>query len=100
MFINIWMKSRGVCDAAGGRGNAEYAKRAADTLHDAANLLDPVWGGMYQYSVGRHWTEPHFEKLISIQADALREYSLAFAQTQSPEDLKAAQSVHVTLQNF
>src|ERR1700733_2584992 len=84
----------------GGRGNAEYAKRAADTLHDATNLLDPVWGGMYQYSVGRHWTEPHFEKLISIQADALREYSLAFAQTQNPEDLNAAQSVHRYVTNF
>jgi uncharacterized protein YyaL (SSP411 family) len=84
----------------GGRGNAEYAKRAADTLHDATNLLDPVWGGMYQYSVGRHWTEPHFEKLISIQADALREYSLAYAQTQSPEDLSAAQSVHGYVTNF
>jgi uncharacterized protein YyaL (SSP411 family) len=84
----------------GARGNAEYAKRATDTLHDATNLLDPVWGGMYQYSVGRHWTEPHFEKLISIQADALREYSLAYAQTQSPEDLSAAQSVHRYVTNF
>jgi uncharacterized protein YyaL (SSP411 family) len=84
----------------GARGNAEDAKRAADTLHDATNLLDPVWGGMYQYSVGRHWTEPHFEKLISIQADALREYSLAYAQTQNPEDLSAAQSVHRYVTNF
>jgi uncharacterized protein len=84
----------------GARGNAEYAKRAADTLQDATNLLDPVWGGMYQYSVGRHWTEPHFEKLISIQADALREYSLAYAQTQNPEDLNAAQSVHKYVTNF
>jgi uncharacterized protein YyaL (SSP411 family) len=48
---------------------------------------------MYQYSVGGHWSEPHFEKLISIQADALHEFSLAYAQTQSPEDLGAAQSV-------
>jgi len=84
----------------GARNNAEYAKRATDTLHDATNLLDPVWGGMYQYSVGRHWTEPHFEKLISIQADALREYSLAYAQTQNPEDLGAAQSVHRYVTNF
>ncbi|MBB5340485.1 DUF255 domain-containing protein [Tunturiibacter gelidoferens] len=84
----------------GARGNREYAKRAADTLHDATNLLDPVWGGMYQYSVGRHWTEPHFEKLISIQADELREYSLAYAETQNPEDLKAAQSVHRYVTNF
>ena len=65
-------------------GNADYAKRAAATLHQAASLIDPVWGGMYQYSVDGHWSEPHFEKLISIQADALREYSLAYAQTQNP----------------
>jgi uncharacterized protein YyaL (SSP411 family) len=76
------------------RGNTEYAKRAADTLHDARALLDPVWGGMYQYSVGGHWSEPHFEKLISIQAVALRQYSLAYAQTQNHEDLAAAQSIY------
>ena len=33
------------------RGNAVYAKRVADTLHHAEALIDPVWGGMYQYSV-------------------------------------------------
>src|SRR5580704_14446047 len=81
-------------------GNAEYAKRAADTLHNAAALLDPVWGGMYQYSVGGHWSEPHFEKLISIQADALRNYSLAYAQTQNRDDLNAAQSVFRYATNF
>jgi uncharacterized protein YyaL (SSP411 family) len=77
----------------GASGNADYAKRAADTLHNATAILDPVWGGMYQYSVGGHWTEPHFEKLVSIQASALRDYSLAYAQTQNPEDLRAAQSI-------
>src|SRR5271155_1121081 len=82
------------------RGNAEYANRAADTLHNATALIDPVWGGMYQYSVDGKWTEPHFEKLISIQAAALREYSLAYAQTQNPEDLSAAQSVHRYVTNF
>jgi len=75
------------------RGDAVSAKRAADTLHAATALLDPVWGGMYQYSVGGHWSEPHYEKLISIQAVALRQYSLAYAQTQNREDLAAAQSV-------
>jgi hypothetical protein len=76
------------------RGDSDYAKRAADTLHNATTLLDPVWGGMYQYSVGGHWTEPHFEKLISIQSVAIRQYSLAYAQTQNNEDLTAAQSVY------
>ena len=78
----------------GAEGDAAYARRAADTLDNAAKLIDPVWGGMYQYSVDGVWNEPHFEKLISIQADALREYSLAYAQTQNPAYLKAAQAVN------
>ncbi len=82
------------------RGNAEEGKRAADTLHAATALIDPAWGGMYQYSVGGHWSEPHFEKLISIQADALYDYSLAYAQTQNPEFLKAAQAVHRYVDDF
>jgi uncharacterized protein YyaL (SSP411 family) len=82
------------------RGDAVSAKQAADTLHQATALLDPEWGGMYQYSVAGHWSEPHFEKLISIQAVALRQYSLAYAQTQNKEDLAAAQSVHRYVTNF
>ena len=82
------------------QGNVEYAKRVDDTLHNATALLDPAWGGMYQYSVGGHWSEPHFEKLISIQADALHDYSLAFAQTQNREYLDAAQAVHRYVENF
>jgi uncharacterized protein YyaL (SSP411 family) len=81
-------------------GDAEYAKRLADTLHNAAGLIDPVWGGMYQYSVDGNWAEPHYEKLILIQADALRIYSLAYAQTQRPEDLKAAQAVYGYVMEF
>lgn len=75
-------------------GNGDYARRLDATLHSATALIDPVWGGMYQYSVGGNWSEPHFEKLISIQADALREYSLAYAQTGNPEYLRAVQAIH------
>jgi uncharacterized protein len=82
------------------RNDAEYARRTTDTLHNAAALLDPVWGGMYQYSVGGHWSEPHFEKLIWIQAAALRQYSLAYAQTQNGEYLSATQSVYRYVTNF
>ncbi len=85
---------------AGARGNLALGKRAADTLHNATALLDPVWGGMYQYSVDGVWREPHFEKLISIQAVALREYSLAYAQTQNREDLNAAQTVRRYVTSF
>jgi uncharacterized protein YyaL (SSP411 family) len=82
------------------RGDAVHAKRVAETLDNAAKLIDPVWGGMYQYSADGGWTEPHFEKLISVQAAALRDYSLAYAQTQNREDLKAAQSVARYVNDF
>ena len=76
------------------RNDPLYARRVSDTLHAATALLDPAWGGMYQYSVGGHWNEPHFEKLLSIQAAALRQYSLAYAQTKDPEYLRAARSIY------
>jgi uncharacterized protein YyaL (SSP411 family) len=82
------------------RRDVVYVKRSSETLHDATALLDPVWGGAYQYSVGGHWSEPHFEKLVSIQAAFLREYSFAYAQTHNPEDLATAQSVHRYVHNF
>jgi uncharacterized protein len=53
---------------------------------------------MYRYSVGGHWSEPHFVKLISIQAAA--PIFVGYAQTQNPEDLRAAQSVHRYVTNF
>jgi hypothetical protein len=81
-------------------GDARAARQAADTLHSAAALIDPVWGGMYQYSVDGNWSEPHFEKLISIQSDALREYSLAYAQNQDPAYLHAAQAIHRYVARF
>jgi uncharacterized protein len=82
------------------RNDTLSTKRATDTLHDATLLLDPVWGGAYQYSVSGDWREPHFEKLISIQASFLREYSLAYAQTHNPENLATAQSAHRYVHNF
>jgi hypothetical protein len=60
----------------------------------------PYGAACIKYSVDGKWSEPHFEKLISIQAVALRQYSLAYAQTQNPEDLSAAQSVHRYVTDF
>jgi len=81
-------------------GDPTYTKRATATLHDATFLLDPVWGGAYQYSVDDKWTEPHSENLSSIQSVFLREYSLAYAQTHNPEYLNAAQSAHRFVHSF
>ena len=83
------------------RESAEDAKRARQTLDLAArHLIDPVWGGLYQYSDGGAWENPHFEKIASFQADGLRAYSLAFARWHDPAHLKAAQDVLRYLRAF
>jgi uncharacterized protein YyaL (SSP411 family) len=68
------------CLRAAGRGDAEAALIARDMLRLQRQLFDPVWGGVYQYSAAGDWVHPHFEKIMSIQADNLRTYSLAAAQ--------------------
>lgn len=67
-----------------------WQERALAVLGRQRALIDPVWGGMYQYSVGGVWTDPHFEKIAAIQAGALDSYALAFRRTQAPEWRAAA----------
>ena len=81
-------------------GDKQAEQRARDTLREELRLIDPVWGGAYQYSVGGNWDEPHFEKLIGVQAQVIRIYSAAYLQWKDPAYLKAAQSVHAYVKNF
>ncbi|MFO1462509.1 MAG: DUF255 domain-containing protein [bacterium] len=81
-------------------GDSAEAARARRTLLAARALLDPAWGGVYQYSHGRDWTHPHFEKIMSFQRDYLRVYSLAYAQGGDPEDLRVARAIQGYLQKF
>ena len=73
---------------------------ATRTLAGARRLIDPVWGGMFQYSDKPDWSGPHYEKLLNIQRDALRSYVLAFGVGQNPEDLKAARDIARWLMEF
>jgi uncharacterized protein len=59
------------------RGDRFYELVARQSLSQALRLLDPEWGGMYQYSDKLDWSSPHYEKIMSKQADALRIFSLA-----------------------
>ncbi len=82
-------------------GDAGAAQRARETLDLAARwLVDPVFGGVYQYSDGGRWESPHFEKIMSTQAGALRVYSLAYALWGDPAHLAAAQAVVRYLRDF
>lgn len=56
-------------------------RRALRTLEGFERLIDPVWGGMYQYSEGGVWTSPHFEKIASVQAGALSAFAAAYRAT-------------------
>ena len=53
----------------GPQGDSRAQKMVRQDLDGALALLDPVWGGAYQYSTDRDWKHPHFEKLLAIQAD-------------------------------
>ncbi len=76
------------------------AKRARQTLDAAIALIDPVWGGAFQYSEPGSWTHPHFEKIMSFQAQYLRQYSQAYAFWQDPKYLAAARDIERYLVAF
>ncbi len=81
-------------------GDATAIKRARQTLDAATALIDPVWGGVFQYSEGGSWTHPHFEKIISFQGQYLRQYSQAYALWQDPKYLEAARNVQRYLTSY
>jgi uncharacterized protein len=81
-------------------GNQLALTKVRRTLDANRKLIDPVWGGVYQYSDDVDWTSPHFEKLLSYQADDLRLYSDAYSRWHRPADLEAAQKIYGYLTKF
>jgi len=84
--------------AFAGDPNAEA--RARQTLDAARALIDPVWGGVYQYSTGYRWDRLHFEKIMRSQARYLRLYARAYAQWGAPEYAAAARDIQRYLLDF
>ncbi|MBV8880489.1 MAG: thioredoxin domain-containing protein [Planctomycetaceae bacterium] len=72
------------------RGRQAWAER---TLAAHLKLIDPVWGGAYQYSHGGVWENPHYEKIMPFQADAIHAHVLNYLKTGSRESLDAAKAV-------
>ena len=81
-------------------GDAAAMKRARQTLDAALALIDPVWGGVFQYSEGGSWQKPHFEKIMSFQAQYLRQYSQAYSLWKEPRYLGAARDIERYLVAF
>ena len=82
------------------KNDAHAAQMARQTLVEQLHLLDPAWGGVYQYSTDGDWNSPHFEKIMQMQAENLRIYSLAYAQWHYPQHLHAAQEIRRFLATF
>jgi len=86
--------------AAVDAGNQLAMTKVRRTLDANQNLIDPVWGGVFQYSDQVDWTSPHYEKLLSYQADDLRIYSEAYSRWHRKTDLEAAQKLYSYLTTF
>ncbi len=64
--------------------------RALFTVDRERALVDPVDGGMFQYSLDGVWTAPHYEKLAAINGDALGTFALAVRAARAAGDDAAA----------
>ncbi len=81
-------------------GDRGAERRARETLDRQLQLFDSVWGGVYQYSDGGVWENPHFEKIMQFQTENLRIYSLAYAQTREERYGQAARDIVRFLRGF
>lgn len=81
-------------------GDQEAALMAKKTLTGQLNLLDPVWGGVYQYSTYGDWKHPHFEKIMQFQGENLKVFSQGYSQFGDPAYLNAAEKIYSFLRNF
>lgn len=76
------------------------ARMARLTLDNAISLIDPIWGGVYQYSTQGKWDVPHYRKTIAAQAGHLRIYSLAYAQLKFDRYLNVTNSILSYIKKF
>lgn len=86
--------------ARASKGSKLHEQMAKDTLDAARQLIDPEWGGVYQYSDEADWKSPHFEKVMLIQTDSLRLYALAFKLWGRTKDLESANQIYTYLTNI
>jgi len=88
------------CLARARQGDRQCERMARETLSAQLKLIDPVWGGVYQYSTHGDWDHPHFEKIMSVQAGNMRVYGLAYMLWKDPAYLRAAERIHDYLKTF
>lgn len=80
-------------------GDAAAGLRVRNTLDAAIKLIDPVAGGLYQYSDELDWSSPHFEKIMWYQANGVRHYAQAYVRWNEKKYLEAANAIATYLLN-
>ncbi|MCH9687241.1 MAG: DUF255 domain-containing protein [Deltaproteobacteria bacterium] len=75
------------------RGNPLWQRRALQTLHRYAGLIDPVWGGVFVAAIGNQWNRLIPEKRIAGQAAALSGFARAHRLTGDAQWLAHAHEV-------
>jgi uncharacterized protein len=91
---NAWALERARAGDGDARGKVLFA------LDQQLKIVDPVWGGIYQYSTDGDWLHPHYEKLTRFQAGALDNYAAAYAITHDAKWLGAAKSIAAFIETF
>jgi uncharacterized protein YyaL (SSP411 family) len=81
-------------------GDVNARQRAAFSLENQRALIDPVWGGVYQYSAATNWNEPHFEKLMAYQAANIEAYARGYQATSNETFLADARKIDGYLEAF
>jgi uncharacterized protein len=92
---NAWMLER-----ARRPGGTHALEQVLFTLDQQRKIIDPVWGGLCQYSTDADWLHPHFEKLVAMQAGAIDNFATAYALTGGPAWLATARRVRGFVDGF
>jgi uncharacterized protein len=88
------------CIVSSMEGDTNFARMARETLAAQLNLIDPIWGGVCQYSTDGDWQHPHFEKIMQMQAENIRAYAEAYALWGDPVYLNTSKKIYDYLKNF
>jgi hypothetical protein len=81
-------------------GDRDMRDKVLFALDQQIQIIDPVWGGIYQYSTHSDWHHPHFEKLTAFQAGALNNYAEAYALTHDGKWLDEAKAIAGFIETF
>ncbi len=74
-------------------GNNVLQFQAENTLKASYGLIDPVAGGVYQYSDAADWKSPHYEKIMGAQSAYVMSYAYAFGVLRDAQYSQAMEKV-------